>query len=237
MISGVVDRLSLRLVPDELWALAEPLIPVFEPRPQGRRSAHSALQGCGTCPWPTPTRPAPKYSPPAVPRCGKPSWTNCARLTSAPVARRRPTARPSPSASTPPTRHPWPTERSDDETRLDERFSDPGTEATCWAETTRALEEAQISWLTTVRADGRPHVTPLVAVWLDEAVHFSTGTTEQKYLNLTANPNVVLTTGRNTWDDALDVVVEGLARRVTDRPTLDRPAPRPASPRLIHPAT
>ena len=64
------------------------------------------------------------------------------------------------------------------ETRLDERFSDPGTEATGWAETTRALEEAQISWLTTVRADGRPHVTPLVAVWLDGAVHFSTGATE-----------------------------------------------------------
>ena len=108
------------------------------------------------------------------------------------------------------------------QTRLDERFSDPGTEATGWAETVKVLETAQISWLTTVRADGRPHVTPLVAVWLDGAVHFSTGRTEQKYLNLTANPAVVLTTGCNTWDDGLDVVVEGVARRVTDRPTLER---------------
>ena len=108
------------------------------------------------------------------------------------------------------------------QTRLDERFSDPGTEATGWAETARALEEAQISWLTTVRADGRPHVTPLVAVWLDGAVHFSTGASEQKYLNLTANPNVVLTTGRNSWDDSLDVMVEGAARRVTGRPALER---------------
>jgi len=32
----VADQLSLRLVPDELWALAEPLIPKFRPRPQGR---------------------------------------------------------------------------------------------------------------------------------------------------------------------------------------------------------
>ncbi|GAB3148657.1 pyridoxamine 5'-phosphate oxidase family protein [Amycolatopsis sp. NPDC004378] len=108
------------------------------------------------------------------------------------------------------------------ETRLDERFSDPGATATGWAETTKALADAQISWLTTVRADGRPHVTPLVAVWLDGAVHFATGETEQKYLNLTANPNVVLTTGRDSWDDALDVVVEGVARRVADKRTLER---------------
>ncbi len=32
---AVVDRLSLRLVPDELWALVEPLIPGFKARPQG----------------------------------------------------------------------------------------------------------------------------------------------------------------------------------------------------------
>lgn len=30
-----MDSLSLRLVPDELWALVEPLIPSFQPRPQG----------------------------------------------------------------------------------------------------------------------------------------------------------------------------------------------------------
>jgi hypothetical protein len=34
MIAAMVDRLSLPLVPDELWALVEPLIPAFEPRPQ-----------------------------------------------------------------------------------------------------------------------------------------------------------------------------------------------------------
>ena len=59
-------------------------------------------------------------------------------------------------------------------TELDERFSDPGATATPWAKAREVLETAQLSWVTTVRADGRPHVTPLVAVWLDDAVHFTT---------------------------------------------------------------
>jgi general stress protein 26 len=107
-------------------------------------------------------------------------------------------------------------------TELDERFSDPDASATPWATTRDVLEGAQLSWVTTVRADGRPHVTPLVAVWLDDTLHFCTGPAEQKALNLAANPHVVLTTGCNRWDEGLDVMVEGEAQRVTDRPTLER---------------
>jgi general stress protein 26 len=107
-------------------------------------------------------------------------------------------------------------------TELDERFSGRGAEATPWAAAREALETAQVSWVTTVRADGRPHVTPLVAVWLDGAVHFSTGPGEQKAVNLASNPHVAVTTGCNTWDQGLDVIVEGDAERVTDRATLER---------------
>ena len=57
-------------------------------------------------------------------------------------------------------------------TELDERFSDAGAEPTPWATTRAVLEQAQLSWVTTVRADGRPHVTPLVAVWLDDVRAF-----------------------------------------------------------------
>ena len=111
---------------------------------------------------------------------------------------------------------------TDPTTELDHRFSDPGATATDWATTTGILEAAQLSWITTVRADGRPHVTPLVAVWLDDAAHFTTGAGEQKALNLAHNPAVVLTTGCNTWDEGTDVVVEGTAARVTDPTTLHR---------------
>jgi nitroimidazol reductase NimA-like FMN-containing flavoprotein (pyridoxamine 5'-phosphate oxidase superfamily) len=107
-------------------------------------------------------------------------------------------------------------------TELDARFSDPGTQPTAWDTTRAALEDADIFWITTVRHDGRPHVTPLVAVWLDGAVHFCTGEAEQKAVNLRANPEVVLATGCNDWRRGLDVVVEGEAVRVTDDGMLAR---------------
>lgn len=109
----------------------------------------------------------------------------------------------------------------DPRTELDPRFSDTDAQPTPWETTREVLESAQIAWLSTVRADGRPHVTPLVPVWLDGAYYFSTGPTEQKALNLAANPNVVLTTGCNQWERGLDVVVEGPARRVTGRASLE----------------
>lgn len=107
-------------------------------------------------------------------------------------------------------------------TTLDPRFSDPEASATSWSDAVKVMESAGVFWITTVRADGRPHVTPLVAVWLDDAVHFCTGAEEQKAVNLRANQHVVLTTGCNTWDGGLDVVVEGDAVRVTDDSALQR---------------
>jgi nitroimidazol reductase NimA-like FMN-containing flavoprotein (pyridoxamine 5'-phosphate oxidase superfamily) len=100
--------------------------------------------------------------------------------------------------------------------RLDRRFSGPGAQATPWQETEQVLEAAQLFWITTVRRDGRPQVTPLVAVWHDDALHFGTGPEEQKAVNLQANAKVALTTGCNGWEEGLDVVVEGEAERVTD---------------------
>jgi len=106
--------------------------------------------------------------------------------------------------------------------RLDRRFSDPEAGATPWAETLRTLDEAELYWLTTVRADGRPHVTPLIGVVADGALHFCTGAGEQKARNLEHDNRVALTTGTNTWAGGLDVVVEGAAVRVTDDEALRR---------------
>jgi general stress protein 26 len=107
-------------------------------------------------------------------------------------------------------------------TKLDARFSGPDAVATEWAVTRDVVETAQIFWLSTVRADGRPHTTPLVAVWLDGAAHFTTGPGEQKAHNLDHHQAVTLTTSCNGWQEGLDVVIEGTAVRQTDDSTLVR---------------
>ncbi|MFE6337100.1 pyridoxamine 5'-phosphate oxidase family protein [Streptomyces sp. NPDC057798] len=99
---------------------------------------------------------------------------------------------------------------------LDTRYSDEAATARPWPEVLALLSAAELFWISTVRPDGRPHVTPLPAVWSEGALHFCTGPEERKARNLAGNAHVVLTTGTNTWDEGYDVVVEGEAVRVTD---------------------
>jgi len=47
-------------------------------------------------------------------------------------------------------------------TDLDPTFSPAGAVATPWSTGRARLTDAQVYWLTTVRPDGRPHVTPLL---------------------------------------------------------------------------
>jgi general stress protein 26 len=98
---------------------------------------------------------------------------------------------------------------------LDAGYSSPGATATAWVRANSVLADAAIYWLSTVRGDGRPHVTPMIALWTNGAIHFCTGPDEQKARNLVGNSSVVVTTGSNVWA-GLDVVVEGSAVRVSD---------------------
>ncbi|GAA4706868.1 pyridoxamine 5'-phosphate oxidase family protein [Nocardioides conyzicola] len=104
--------------------------------------------------------------------------------------------------------------------RIDQRFSVPAATALPWTEVERRLTDAELYWLTTVRADGRPHTTPLVGVWHDGGFAFCTGAGEQKHRNLEHSPLVTVTTGANTWQAGTDVVVEGSAVRVVGRERL-----------------
>lgn len=109
-------------------------------------------------------------------------------------------------------------------TELDSRFSSDDATPRAWPEGRERLERVEVYWLSTVRPDGRPHVTPLLSVWMDGALYFCTGPDERKAKNLARNPHCILTTGCNALDEGLDVVVEGDAVRVTGDARLGRVA-------------
>jgi uncharacterized pyridoxamine 5'-phosphate oxidase family protein len=104
---------------------------------------------------------------------------------------------------------------------LEPQFSSDGATPTPWAEARERLAGAKVYWLSTVRPSGRPHVTPIAAVWLDDALYFCTGQTERKAKNLAQNTHCVITTGCDVLE-GLDLVVEGDAVRVTDEARLRR---------------
>ena len=105
---------------------------------------------------------------------------------------------------------------------VDSRYSTKGAAPTGWSEARTHLQAAPVFWVSTVRPDGRPHVTPLLAVWLDDALYFCTGASERKAKNLERNRHCILMTGCNAFDHGLDLVVEGDAARVSDDATLGR---------------
>ena len=89
-----------------------------------------------------------------------------------------------------------------------------------WAEAEARLAGERFYWLATAHPDGRPHVRPVLAVWVDGALYASTNPTARKGRNLDHDPRCSVTA--RTGD--LDVVLEGTARRVTDDETLVRVA-------------
>jgi PPOX class probable F420-dependent enzyme len=99
-------------------------------------------------------------------------------------------------------------------------YSQPDAEPTPWSAGRDVVMAAETFWISTARPDGRPHVTPLIAVWHGEAIWFATGEEERKARNLAANPLCVLTTGESRLT-GLDVVLEGAAERVTAQAELE----------------
>ena len=94
--------------------------------------------------------------------------------------------------------------------------------ATPWAAARERLanpEPGRTYWLATVRPDGRPHVRPLLGLWLDDAFYFITGETTRKGKNLASDLRCVIIAS-STALPALDVILEGDARKITDAAAL-----------------
>jgi len=80
-------------------------------------------------------------------------------------------------------------------------------------------------WLATTGPGGRPHLTAVGALWVDDRLFFTSGPRTRKGRNLARDPRCVISVSLPD----LDLVVEGSARRVTDQKTLRRLARRYAA--------
>ena len=87
-----------------------------------------------------------------------------------------------------------------------------------WEETQERLAAAHSYWFATVRPDGRPHLRPVLGVWVDGALHTTSSPDARKARNLAANDRCTLT----VTTDGLDLVYEGIARPVADHAHLER---------------
>jgi hypothetical protein len=96
-----------------------------------------------------------------------------------------------------------------------------------WSRALKQLEAGTATsyWLATTNPDGRPHVAAVGALWVDGKIYFTSGTRTRKGRNLAANPACVFSVSLV----GIDLVVEGRAVRITDRPTLLRLAKRYAA--------
>src|SRR4051794_35432082 len=72
-------------------------------------------------------------------------------------------------------------------------------------------------WLSTINADGSPHVTAVGAEWVDRTFWFETGRFTRKGRNLARDPRCALSIAT----DQFDVIVEGTAELITDPATVE----------------
>jgi hypothetical protein len=106
----------------------------------------------------------------------------------------------------------------------EEPMVDDQPDTTPWALARERLANpapGQTSWLATVRPDGRPHLMPIIAFWIDDAFHFVVSEGTRKGRNLAADGRCVLATG-NTTLPSLDLIVEGHAKPLDDEAAVKR---------------
>ena len=90
-----------------------------------------------------------------------------------------------------------------------------------WSRVREVLGQSNVtSWLATTGRDGKPHVRPILAVWVEGSLYFSARETTRKIKNLVVDPHCSVSV---EWEP-LDLVVEGTAVKVRDEGILKRVA-------------
>jgi Pyridoxamine 5'-phosphate oxidase len=87
-----------------------------------------------------------------------------------------------------------------------------------WDEAGRLFAAERSYWVATTSDDGRPHVRPVLAVWIDERIYSTTSPAARKGRNLTSRPSAALTAQTPT----MDIVIEGPIAWIDDPQRLRR---------------
>lgn len=87
-----------------------------------------------------------------------------------------------------------------------------------WADVVGRITPERNYWLCVVRPDGRPHVSPVWGVWMDDTLYFTIHESARKIAYLAANPQIAV-----HLEDGDDVVIlEGKAEKIDDSATIER---------------
>ncbi len=85
-----------------------------------------------------------------------------------------------------------------------------------WAAALTKIAETETYLITTVSATGRPHIVPVLGVWVDDFLAFTTEVSAVKARHLVANPAIAVAAAGT--DD--DFTIEGTAELIKEPDTL-----------------
>ena len=91
-----------------------------------------------------------------------------------------------------------------------------GFEPIEWSWVVQRMTEAHSYWVSTTRADGRPHVMPVWGVWVSDAFHFVTDTDSVKARNIRRDPRAAV--HLESGDEV--VILEGTYEEVSATPEM-----------------
>jgi hypothetical protein len=87
-----------------------------------------------------------------------------------------------------------------------------------WEEAVRLFAGERSYWVATTGDEGRPHLRPVLAVYIDERIYSTTSPPARTGRNLTRRPSAAL----SARAPAIDIVIEGRVTWIDDRQRLQR---------------
>ena len=87
-----------------------------------------------------------------------------------------------------------------------------------WSEAQQRIADARYYWLATVHSSGRPHVRPVLAVWVGDALCTTSNPAAREGRNLDYDSNCSIAVSA----DDMHIVLEGTASKVVESAVLER---------------